>query len=261
VLGLATYERRGASAQESATPGAGAPIPPIRWHLASIDARESTITPGDPARYWAQFLGDGVLHIRADCNTGSGAYEIDGQSISITSMISTLAMCGDDSIDRDFLNALSAASSYSISSDGSDQLVLTIDDDGASALFSAALTGVVWQWEQFAAGNDTTITPTSPDRYTLEFLEDGSIHVVADCNSGGGKATVDGNQLDLNVSITKVACGEGSSFDDYARILNEATTFVIRDGQLHLALPMDAGIATFQAVVPDQNDAGATPES
>jgi heat shock protein HslJ len=185
---------------------------------------------------------------------------VDGDSIAITDIISTLVMCNPDSIDQEFLSALSATASYSISSDGSDQLVLAIGDDGESVVLSAALTGVVWQWERFAAGNDATIEPKTPDRYTLEFLDDGSIHVVADCNIGGGRAAIDGNQLDLKVTMTKVACGEDSCSDDFTRILDEATSYVIQDGRLHLALPMDAGIATFRAVVPELPVPEATPE-
>jgi len=35
----------------------------------------------------------------------------------------------------------------------------------------------------------------------------------------------------------------------YAGYVDEAVSWVIRDGQLHLSLPMDAGIASFAPVV------------
>ena len=44
-------------------------------------------------------------------------------------------------------------------------------------------------------------------------------------------------------------CGEESQDTDYLQNLNQVSSYVIRDGQLALALPMDGGIVLFDPVV------------
>jgi len=259
--GLAAVPSAFVRAQGEATPDPASRIPPIRWRLTSIDTDDSAVMPDQLSQYWVQFIDEGTVFVRADCNSGSGRYKVDGNSLTISDIIMTLAFCGDDSIDQDLLGALMSATAWSISADASDELALTIGDDGAIATFAAALPGVVWEWEQFAGGNDSIVTPTTTERYTLEFADDDSIQVVADCNTGNGSATIDGSQIELAVATTRVACGADSSSDVFLRLLDEASSFVIRDGRLHLALPMDAGIATFRAVGLKVSGGVATPEA
>jgi hypothetical protein len=57
-----------------------------------------------------------------------------------------------------------------------------------------------------------------------------------------------------------MACLPGSHATDYAQYLDEAVSWVIRDGQLHLALPVDAGIASFTPVVASSTPT-ATPKT
>jgi hypothetical protein len=54
-----------------------------------------------------------------------------------------------------------------------------------------------------------------------------------------------------------MACPEDSLDAAFARYLDEAVSFVFRDGKLYLALPVDAGIAEFAAVIAEEG--GATP--
>ena len=204
-----------AHAQDQSTPSADMSpetmtgIPPIRWNLLSIDTEDDSLIPADPTKFTVQFLDGGNVFVGLDCNGGGGSYEIDGDSLSITNLIQTLMFCGDDSIDQEFSAALLEVNGFAINSDASDQLALILDGDGAQILFSAALTGVVWQWEQFEGGDGSTITPDAPERYTIELLDDGSLLAQVDCNSGKGTATVDGNEIDLIVATTRMACNEG----------------------------------------------------
>ena len=53
----------------------------------------------------------------------------------------------------------------------------------------------------------------------------------------------------MMLATTRVFCGEASQDTAYSLNLAQATSFVIRDGQLALALPMDAGIIFFDPIV------------
>ena len=84
------------------------------WELQQITYNnDTTLQPEAPSRYTIEFLEDGTVCIRADCNIVRGTYLQDLQSgFSITPGPSTLAACPPDSDDREFLQALSSAALY-----------------------------------------------------------------------------------------------------------------------------------------------------
>jgi heat shock protein HslJ len=117
------------------------------------------------------------------------------------------------------------------------------------------LPGAVWRWSEFQSGDGTVVTASDPNQYSVEFLDDGTVRVQADCNTGFGPYTVDGSGVDLTVASTKVACPEGSQSTDFLRYLDDAVSYVIKDGRLWLSLMADAGIAVFDPAPPPSNEA------
>jgi heat shock protein HslJ len=108
------------------------------------------------------------------------------------------------------------------------------------------LVGVVWKWEAFLESNDDTLAVDDPERYTLEFMPDGVLRVRADCNSGSGSYTVNGNQLTIEVqALTMAMCPPDSLSDEYLKLLGDVVSYVTEGGNLALSLKMDAGIMTF----------------
>ncbi|MGH2531349.1 MAG: META domain-containing protein [Thermomicrobiales bacterium] len=246
---------------QSATPDSAPAIPPVVWHLAAITAADgSEQIPDDPDKYTIQFLPEGVAAIVADCNVGSGAYTVEGASLDIANIISTLVACPPESISDDYLRYLDEAVSFSYEEDA---LVLALPDAGPLR-FIPALTGVVWEWQGFEGGDDSEIVPDVPSNYTIQFLPDGSAHVLADCNRGRGTYTADEALIDISpIALTRIGCPPGSLGTEFAADLEEVNTYVFRDGNLYLALPMDAGIHEFAAIVaePDQGTPAASPAS
>ena len=57
------------------------------------------------------------------------------------------------------------------------------------------LTDTVWGLQQILYNNDTLLEPTDPADYTIQFFEDGTVGVQADCNVVRGTYDV---QIDLN---------------------------------------------------------------
>jgi heat shock protein HslJ len=83
--------------------------------------------PGDPENYTIEFHDDGTFAAKADCNQVAGAYESSGGSLTITPSQSTMAACGDESLDQIFLTNLALAQSYAIEDGGLD---ITLSNGG-----------------------------------------------------------------------------------------------------------------------------------
>ncbi|MBX3071688.1 MAG: META domain-containing protein [Thermomicrobiales bacterium] len=255
----------GLSAQESTPEAASAStIPPIVWQLAEFDDGAGNVTPVEnSSRYTIQFAPSGFAAIGADCNRGMTSWELDEGALTFNEIATTLALCPEDSLSDRFLGDLNQTTTASIDQSGaSDQLVLGLEN-GGSLRFDASLVGVLWQWEQFQGGDDTIVAPEDPSHYALEFQADGSVSGQIDCNRGMGSYTIgdDGVSFTILLATTRMACPEGSLDADFLRFVTESTSFVIRDGKLSLALPMDGGITTFAPVFDDPFVDDATPES
>jgi heat shock protein HslJ len=52
------------------------------------------------------------MTIRADCNSGTGSYTVDGGNISIKVLAMTQATCSANSLSGQFLQALTQATTY-----------------------------------------------------------------------------------------------------------------------------------------------------
>ncbi len=249
----------GAMAQDAspaASPSGSAAIPPFVWVSNDFRPTAGMGTPTEGAvalgsEYWIQFLDDGQLSLRADCNGGFGSYTIDGAHLTFGPLGTTLMLCPEGGSGDAFLQALNDVTSWSIDQSGaSDTLVLGLSD-GSSLSFSPALTGVVWQWAGTQMSNDTETVPVDPENFYLSFSPDGSVVGQIDCNRAFGSYTTEGSQITIMLAMTKMACGDGSQDAAYAQDLAQVTSFVIRDGQLALAMQMDSGIMHFDPVVPE----------
>jgi heat shock protein HslJ len=106
------------------------------WQLQQIQYMNDTSkTSDDPAKYTVQFLADGSLQFKADCNTGSGKYIINGNSLSIELGAMTMAACPPESLSDEFLQNLGIAASYIFQSG---DLFIATQMDVAIMQFSAA---------------------------------------------------------------------------------------------------------------------------
>ncbi|MGH2586447.1 MAG: YbaY family lipoprotein, partial [Dehalococcoidia bacterium] len=116
------------------------------------------------------------------------------------------------------------------------------------------LVGTVWTWQQTTLNNDEVVTPDDPNKYTIEFLPEGRVTVLADCNRGGGTYTVEDNQLTIGpLALTLVACPPASFFDQFTRQLNDVSSFFMRDGSLFLTLKLDSGTMRFAPAGPAED--------
>lgn len=97
------------TASPAPTPTPANSIQNIVWEWTSVTEKPTgtTTTVPNPQDYTLTFREDGTLSGKADCNTFSGTYTQES-GFSITIGASTMAACGDDSLDQQYLELLGA---------------------------------------------------------------------------------------------------------------------------------------------------------
>jgi heat shock protein HslJ len=65
------------------------------WRLQSMRLAGSTSTfvPDDPSRFSVEFKSEGLIGVRADCNSCGGSYSLSGSQLTVPGMACTLALC------------------------------------------------------------------------------------------------------------------------------------------------------------------------
>ena len=86
----------------------------------------------NPENYTIVFSEDGNVAIQADCNMVTGTYEITGDALTIELGPSTMAFCGEESLDNLYVTLLDQVTSYEL--DG-DKLVLNFGEDAGQMFF------------------------------------------------------------------------------------------------------------------------------
>ncbi len=106
----------------------------IEWQWSglteTLPASQSVVP--DPENYTLFLKSDEAYSIKADCNLGSGSYTLDGNELTLAPGPITLAYCGPDSLDSQYLSLLSNVTTVSMEND---QLVLGIGENGDRMLF------------------------------------------------------------------------------------------------------------------------------
>jgi heat shock protein HslJ len=122
--------------------GAGTPAPAgsdllgKTWLWQETDFNSGkTIPVLAPASYTLQFLADGKINIKADCNSGGGSYVVTND-VNLTIRVETMtrAMCPPDSLSDEYVKELNDTGSYKIERNG--ELVLALKS-GAGMRFKA----------------------------------------------------------------------------------------------------------------------------
>lgn len=123
------------------------------------------------------------------------------------------------------------------------------------------LTGTSWRLVQFQGGDDTTLTPDAPSKYTIAFEPEGRLTVRLDCNRGRGTWTSAGpGQLELGpVASTRAMCPPGSLHDQIAKQWSAVRSYLVRNGHLFLSLMADGGIYEFEPLEAPTSSPAHTP--
>jgi heat shock protein HslJ len=228
------------------------------WMWIGFTSPNEQVAVESPANYSLVFQGDGSLDITADCNTGRGSYQAQGQSIQIQPGSMTKAVCPPGSRSDQLIQYLASAASYSVQ-DGS--LYIDLAADGGTLVFARseavtagngavqqALQANPWQWDAFASPAGETDVE-NPGSYLLTFHEDGTVEIKADCNTAAGTYSIDGIKMSIQVGpVTQPACAAGSRNEEFIRYLGSASVYIYQPGELFINLAGDGGTMRFTPV-------------
>jgi heat shock protein HslJ len=192
------------------------------WAAFKDQAGENDIDVPSPESYSLTLMPDGTASIQTDCNMVSWTYTLESSSLTFNTLgPSTLAFCGEESLDQQYLALLGNTATY-VTDEGN--LVLNLMADAGNMIFSPAaegsgveaadesqITDVSWMWQSFAdQAEENNIRVPTPHDYTLTLLPDGTASIKADCNMVSWTYTLEGNSLTFNTlgPSTLAFCGE-----------------------------------------------------
>lgn len=93
---------------------AGAKLENTVWRWQSLATPTGNTTVEKPENYQLEFMADGKIGVKADCNTGGGSYTTEDNIISFAKIFTTKMFCGEKSFDSRFLRGLELARIYQI---------------------------------------------------------------------------------------------------------------------------------------------------
>ncbi len=130
----------------------------------------------------------------------------------------------------------------------SDTAALANTPTADSSVVGAPLAGTSWQLVRFQSMNDWTFTPADRGTYTVAFEPGGRVSIRADCNRGTGTWSLpDANVIQFGpIASTKAMCPPESLSDQFLRDFQYMTSYILKDGMLHIALMADGGIYDFE---------------
>ena len=113
--------------------GAGSKITDTIWEWEKFQSMDdSEVIVDNPENYTLILNKDGSVAIKADCNAVLGEYTMEDSSLKITLGPTTLAFCGEDSLDTQYLGYLENVATYVL--DGG-KLYLNLWADAGNMIF------------------------------------------------------------------------------------------------------------------------------
>ena len=222
----------------SSAPAPSNDITDIVWQWTSVSNKTTgeKTTVANPQAYTITFRDDGTLNGQADCNSFTGTYSQEG-GFTITLGAMTMAACGENSMDQQYLQLLGSvvaggpdgAGGLALETAGGEQRMAFVNGGPAAPAASApapapssGITDIVWKWqtlEDVAAGASTRVP--DPDKYTIVFYDDGTTTGQADCNTFSGTYS---QGADFTINVTPdvmAACDQGSMDQQFLNLLDE----------------------------------------
>jgi heat shock protein HslJ len=217
------------------------------WDLLSLLALNGTtlgVLPGTGIT--AAFAAVGELTGSAGCNHYFGNYAVDGESLSIRDIGSTLMACLDPGVmdqESRYLSLLSSAARFRIDGDRlmiSDALggtILTFERE--LPLPPLQLTGTSWVLESISTGNGAVSSVIAGTEIDAVFSDDGKVTGYAGCNRYFADFNRTGTSLRFGPPVsTKMYCSEPAGTMEqeqvYLSLLGSVTEFEIEGDRLIL---------------------------
>jgi heat shock protein HslJ/uncharacterized protein YraI len=237
----------------------------ITWQwkeLVETEPASQSVVP-DPENYTLTFREDGSAEIKADCNQVGATFTQRGSALIITMGLSTMAACGEDSLDQQYLASLDQVNSFgTLSGDlklTGENFTMGFEDGGSSVVElvnPADLQDKLWTWERhFIPETNLEERIDDPSSYTLTFSDGENYNFQADCNLGSGTYTAtETGQIEMSGGpLTLAECGPDSRYQDMLNLIAEAREYRFEEGGEVLVLVQSEGgpVDYFRAVEPE----------
>ena len=92
----------------------GAQLKNTVWRWESLDNVQGKVAVDKPENYQLEFMPDGKVNVRADCNRGRGTYKSEAGGLAFSGIFLTKIGCPPGSLDNRFLQGLERARTYRI---------------------------------------------------------------------------------------------------------------------------------------------------
>jgi heat shock protein HslJ len=226
------------------------------WHLVEVSGVPVSPLAGERRPFIRFDAAKKQATGFAGCNNFFGSYELEGSSLTFGPMGATRMFCEGESgeVEMRFMQALEQTRTGELRENtlillkNGKVLARFARDRGndSATVGELEITGTIWQWVQTLYNDDTKAAPADPKNYIVQFQEDGTINVKADCNQKGGTYFAEGKRLSLKIThSTMAACPEGSLEDEFVRGLSGGAIYFIKDGHLYIDLKYDSGTMKF----------------
>jgi len=103
------------------------------WRWQSSESATGKITVDKPENYQLEFMANGKIGVKADCNTGGGSYTTEDNNISFVRIFTTKMFCGEKSLDSRFMQGLESARSFRV--EGNNLLIGGEGENGTMKFF------------------------------------------------------------------------------------------------------------------------------
>lgn len=164
------------------------------WELQSLYGEDVA----DSSRYTFTTVDEGT-GITADCNQVLANLTLNPFDIETT--ISTMAFCGEDSLDVAYLAALNSATMMTVENG---ELIL-ITEEGQLRFAPPVIEGIEWTMTRFLSPASMLLLDDSTS-YTL-LIEDNQARMTIACNGAGGAIEFDGAILRFGmIATTEMFC-------------------------------------------------------
>ncbi len=214
--------------------GDGASLTGSEWILTSLEGQP----PIAEAPITAAFTDDGQVAGTAGCNTYSGSYEVDGDTIMFGLMGTTLMACPQPVMEQEtsYLAVLERTQTFA-ATDGT----LTLYGTGGQelAVFAAEsqdLAGTAWSVISYNTGTQAVRSVVIDTVITAAFDEEGQIAGNASCNEYSGPYVTEDGLITIGpLASTQAFCeGLAEQESQYLAALESATTYEVRAGRLEM---------------------------
>jgi heat shock protein HslJ len=130
--GRMTFARSAASLGAGGTQNTQIVGVPWQWtDMSGLPAGSPVLLP-EPGKYTLTLKQDGTFEAKADCNTTSGTYTIEGSNLTLVPGPTTLAACGPASLSQQYVTLLSKVATYTATGG---RLMLTLKADAGTMIF------------------------------------------------------------------------------------------------------------------------------